>query len=132
MKPITAQHARIVNELNTAKALLEQNPTPQMTDDYLKMLNEVGALCSQRAQEMMSAEIWEDAPAWAAYAAMDVDGYWHYFQCKPHPGPGYWVLSAALPASSRRYERITSLNPIDTAHWKETLLVRPPSTKVPK
>lgn len=57
---------------------------------------------------------WKDAPLWANYLAMDMDGEWCWYENEPLLAYDYWNRS-----SGSEYEYVVFKN------WKETLQKKP-------
>lgn len=66
---------------------------------------------------------WDGAPEWANYLAMDSDGGWYWYQCKPERGSyDVWVykkVGKVALASTRTNTKD------DFSVWHETLEKRP-------
>lgn len=59
---------------------------------------------------------WKDAPEWANYLAMDVDGQWHWYEAKPETHAsdnGWWSVKGRMYFAGRG------------AAWMDTLEHRP-------
>lgn len=60
---------------------------------------------------------WDQAPAWAEYAAQDASGDWHWYMNKPSLDLGYWSLNDV----SQKFERVKHFR----TTWKDSLQERP-------
>jgi hypothetical protein len=58
--------------------------------------------------------VWESAPEWAAYAAMDHDGVWFFYEHKPYIQGNYWGCPGKYIQAA-----------IDNSDWRNSLTPRP-------
>ncbi len=56
---------------------------------------------------------WKDAPSWANYLSMDMDGDWYWYENKPSAGNIDWLSDGGLSV------------PFSSIEWSETLESRP-------
>jgi len=59
---------------------------------------------------------WGDAPEWAQWLAMDVDGEWNWFEAEPQIVRSLWCVAAG--------KQHTKAEP-NFGNWKNTLEQRP-------
>lgn len=57
---------------------------------------------------------WTKAPYWAKYAAMDSNGQWNYYSCKPYVSDHEWGTDEEYMSIDGVYD-----------NWKSSLIVRP-------
>ncbi len=57
---------------------------------------------------------WKDAPEWANYLAVDNDGVWYWYECKPFLEYGHWDVDEG-DAEASTFCR----------DWKDSLTARP-------
>lgn len=62
----------------------------------------------------MKKPLWENAPIWANYTAMDDNGDWFWYENEPELDNGYWVATG-------KYEHAC----VYSIGWKESLEPRP-------
>lgn len=60
---------------------------------------------------------WKDAPEWAQYVAMDSDGCWFWYECKPR--------QSAFEGEWRRQNETKSKAVQQLVSWKDSLQERP-------
>jgi hypothetical protein len=58
---------------------------------------------------------WEDAPGWAEYLAMDLDGQWFWYESKPVKKLSFWDAQPNTKTAS----------PKSTVVWTDTIETRP-------
>ena len=61
----------------------------------------------------------KDAPEWAKWKAMDMDGEWWWYSKEPRLVSSCWVLHIHLYSTSG--DKITNINKIDPEYWKNSL-----------
>lgn len=64
---------------------------------------------------MMMKPDWKDAPEWAQYVAMDSDGCWFWYECKPFRSAFEWHRQDNT--KSKAFEQLVD--------WQDTLQERP-------
>jgi hypothetical protein len=62
---------------------------------------------------MTQKPAWKGAPEWANYRAMDEDGTYLWFECKPNPASSVWFATEGRVAEA------------EYSHWIDSLEKRP-------
>lgn len=60
----------------------------------------------------MSKPDWKDAPEWAQFLAMDIDGMWFWHEEEPEPRSRDWASNGTIrEARAPRTDWLTTLEP---------------------
>ena len=77
----------------------------------------------QALTELVGATVWDNAPAWARWAAMDESEMWYYYSHEPLTSKGTWYI--AEPGGVEE----DAFNVPPAADWRTSLTRRPESCK---
>ncbi len=62
---------------------------------------------------------WDNAPSWANYLAMDDNGHWHWYECKPWFGDHHEEWYASRGRTTLAYKS-TRVHPSETLQQRQT------------
>ena len=70
--------------------------------------------------EDIKALMFNSAPDWAKWVAMDENGLWHYYQIKPQKKNGEWHV----PLFNHINSNVCDVQPHTSLSWNHSLIAR--------